>query len=638
MDKMKMESTDITAQNIDFIGSRFSDCVTESVDNNGQIKKSIDFNILHQMLSNDVVDGAEAYELTWVGKKKSIIEANQPIRKTLRPSKEESVNWDTTKNLYIEGDNLEVLKLLQESYLGKIKMIYIDPPYNTGNDILYKNDYSSTKDEYDNEISVDEDGNYLFTNTETNGRFHSDWLSMMYSRIRLARNLMSDDGFFAIAIDHNELFNLGVICDEIFGFKNRIGVISVVHKPEGRNQAKYIGPSNEFMLLYIKDESKAKIRKVAIDDEQVALFDMGDDKGAYRLKKFIRLADGKYSTREAKPDFWYPIYVSTDLNKLSVEQFENSTPVFPITETGVERTWKTSRETCAERISGGDIIAKKENEKLVVYEKLREDQVIKTHWINKKYHGFHFGTKILDDLLGVKTFDFPKSLYLMHDIFKLFTEKDDIILDFFSGSATSAHAIMQLNSEDLNNRRFILAQIPASCDEKSDAYKAGYKNICEIGKERIRRAGQKIIEENPTISEKIDVGFRVFKVDDSNMNDVYYSAGEYSQDLLSMMESNVKSDRTDLDLLFGCLLEWGLPLSLPYSSEIIDGFAVHTYNDGDLIACFDENISEEVIKTIAKRQPLRAVFRDNSFANSPAKINIGEIFKLLAPDTRVKVI
>ena len=583
------------------------------------------------MLSPDMVDGDECYEFTWGGKKSAIVEANKPIRKTLRPCPEESKNWDTTENLYIEGDNLEVLKLLQENYLDAIKLIYIDPPYNTGNDILYKNDYSVGQNEYNSEINIDEEGNRLFVNTENNGRFHSDWLSMMYSRIKLAKNLLANNGFFAIAIDHNELFNLGEICDEVFGFSNRIGVISVVHKPEGRNQAKYIGPSNEFMLLYIKDETKAKIRKVALDDEQVELFNLRDNKGAYREKNFIRLADGKYATREAKPEFWYPIYVSYDLNEVSVKAIENAIPVYPITETGVERTWKTTKETCEERIKQGEIVAKRLDGKILIFEKLREDQVVKTHWINKKYHGFHYGTKILDNLLGVKTFDFPKSLYLVHDIIKLFTEKDDIILDFFSGSATTAHAVMQLNSEDGNNRKYILIQIPAACDKKSEAYKAGYKNICEIGKERIRRAGEKIRQEHPEAKE-LDVGFRVLKLADSNMKDVYYPADEYDQSMLAQMESNIKEDRTDLDLLFGCLLDWGLPLSLPYRSETIDGCTVHTYNDGDLIACFDKNIPENVVKEIAKRKPLRAVFRDSSFADSPSKINVFEIFKLYMPE------
>ena len=631
MDKLKFETPDMIAQNINKIAALFPNCVTETGGVNGKVKRAVNFEMLRQMLSPDVVDGDECYEFTWVGKKAAIVEANKPIRKTLRPCPEESKNWDTTENLYIEGDNLEVLKLLQENYLDAIKLIYIDPPYNTGNDILYKNDYSVGQNEYNSEINIDEEGNRLFVNTENNGRFHSDWLSMMYSRIKLAKNLLANNGFFAIAIDHNELFNLGEICDEVFGFSNRIGVISVVHKPEGRNQAKYIGPSNEFMLLYIKDETKAKIRKVALDDEQVELFNLRDNKGAYREKNFIRLADGKYATREAKPEFWYPIYVSYDLNEVSVKAIENAIPVYPITETGVERTWKTTKETCEERIKQGEIVAKRLDGKILIFEKLREDQVVKTHWINKKYHGFHYGTKILDNLLGVKTFDFPKSLYLVHDIIKLFTEKDDIILDFFSGSATTAHAVMQLNSEDGNNRKYILIQIPAACDKKSEAYKAGYKNICEIGKERIRRAGEKIRQEHPEAKE-LDVGFRVLKLADSNMKDVYYPADEYDQSMLAQMESNIKEDRTDLDLLFGCLLDWGLPLSLPYKSEQIDGCTVHTYNDGDLIACFDANVPESVVKKIAKRKPLRAVFRDSSFADSPSKINVFEIFKLYMPE------
>ena len=643
MEKLKFESVDMTARNIEKIGAMFPNCVTETMGEDNKPRKAVNFELLRQMLSAEVAEGDEAYEFTWVGKKASIVEANKPIRKTLRPCPAESVNWDATENLYIEGDNLEVLKVLQESYLNKVKLIYIDPPYNTGNDILYKNDYSISQEEYDEEVSQDEEGNCLFTNTESNGRFHSDWLTMMYSRIRLARNLMTDDGFFAIAIDHNELFNLGEICDEVFGFSNRIGVISVVHKPEGRNQAKYIGPSNEFMLLYIKDPSKAKIRKVALDDEQVTLFDRHDENGAYRLKNFIRLADGKYATREAKPDFWYPIWVANDLSRISVNEFDGSEPVYPVTETGVERTWKTTKETCAERIEAGEILASKETGKIIIYEKLREDQVIKTHWINKKYHGFHFGTKILDDLLGVKTFDFPKSLYLMHDIIKLFTEKDDIILDFFSGSATTAHAVMLLNSEDMGERKFILAQIPAACDPNSEAYKAGYKNICEIGKERIRRAGKKILEERGQASllesgAALDTGFRVFKVDDTNMKDVKRPAAEYTQEMLPELESNIKDDRTDLDLFFGSILAWGLPLSMPYKSEDIDGCTVHNYNDGKLIACFDEDIPESVIKHIAAAKPLRAVFRDSSFAGSPERINVEEIFKLLAPGTKIKVL
>ena len=618
-------------------GGVIPEVVTEIRDESGKLKKAVDFEKLKSLLtdSNEIVEpGEEHYEFTWVGKKEAMMEANKPIRKTLRPCVEESKDWDNTENLYIEGDNLEVLKLLQESYLNSIKMIYIDPPYNTGDDIIYKNNYITSVEEYEEVISeYDEEGNILYKNTDSNGRFHSDWCSMMFSRLKLAKNLLKDDGFFAIAIDHNELFNLGEMCDEIFGSKNRIGIISVVHKPEGRNQAKYIGPSNEFMLIYIKDDSKAKMRQVAIDDDQIELFNCRDKKGAYKLKNFIRLADGKYSLKESKPEFWYPIYVDKNLEKISTKNFENSIEVFPVTVTGVERTWKTTKQTCQERIDNGDILAKKEEGNIFVYEKLRENQVIKTHWVNKKYHGFHYGTKILDSLLGVKTFDFPKSLYLMHDIFKLFTEEDDIILDFFSGSATSAHAIMQLNAEDGHNRKFILAQIPASCDEKSEAYKSGYYNLCQIGKERIRRAGEQIDE-----NKNLDVGFRVLKVDDSNMKDVYFNPEDYNQTRMGILESNIKEDRTDLDLLFGCLIDWGLPLNKKYESKKVCDNEIHIYNEGDLVACFDERVTEDTVKEIAKMEPLRVVFKDSSFSTSADKINVEEIFKLLSPDTSVRVI
>jgi adenine-specific DNA-methyltransferase len=638
MEKMRMESINMIEQNIGKIEALFPDVITEAKDENGKLKKVINFELLKQVLSDDVVDGDEAYELTWVGKKASIVEAGNSIRKTLRPCKEESKNWDNTENLYIEGDNLDVLKLLQESYLGQIKVIYIDPPYNTGNDIIYKNDYSISEDEYEEGYSIDENGYIMFQNIESNGRFHSDWLSMMYPRIKLAKNLLTDDGFFLISIDHNELFNLGEVCDEIFGYSNRIGIIAVVHKPEGRNQAKFIGPSHEYMLIYAKNEKNAKLQKVALDDDQVKSFSLSDDKGPYKLKNFIRLSDGKYSLRENKPSFWYPIYVSDDLRIMDIKEFERSTTVYPITDTGIERTWKTTKETFYERYKEGNIEAQSEDGTIKIFEKLREDQVIKTHWIDKKYHGFHFGTKILDNILGVKSFDFPKSLYLMKDIYKLFAGKNDIILDFFSGSATSAHAIMELNGDDGGNRRFIMVQIPAECDRNSDAYKSGYNNICEIGKERIRRAGEKVKEEKGLTGKNLDIGFRVFKLDNTNMKDVYYGADQYYQNMLHMLESNIKENRTDMDLLFGCLLEWGVQLSLPHTSEELGGVTVHTINDGDLIACFEQNISEAVIREIAKRQPLRAVFRDSSFASSPEKINVEEIFKLMAPHTSVKVL
>lgn len=638
MDKLRMMSMDNVQMNVEKIQKLFPNAVTEVL-RDGKPTLAIDFDVLKQELSAELIDDKEErYQMTWPDKKKSILLANTPISATLRPCKEESVDFSNTQNVYIEGDNLDVLKLLQETYLDKVDVIYIDPPYNTGNDILYKNDYSENQDEFGEKYEIDENGNRLYTNTDTNGRFHTDWMNMMYQRIKVAKDLLKDSGFFLVAIDHNELFNLGEICDEIFGYTNRIGIITVVHKPEGRNQAKFIGPSNEFMLIYAKDESVAKLQKVVLDEEQSKAFECFDEKGAYRLKNFIRLSDGKYATKESKPTFWYPIYVSEDLTLLSLKEMNNSTAVYPITDSGVERTWKTTKETFWERYKNGDIVAKKESNKIVVYEKLREDQVIKTHWIEKKYHGFHFGTKILDDLLGVKTFDFPKSLFLMRDIYKLFSSKDALILDFFSGSATSAHAIMLLNAEDGGKRKYIMVQIPATCDEKSEAYKAGYKTICDIGKERIRRAGKKIKEENPLATQDLDIGFRVLKLDSSNMEDVYYKPEDYSQGFLESLEDNIKADRTPIDLLFQVMLELGKPLSAKIEEREIAGKRVFVVDDNDLVACFDSNVTEDVVKTIAQLKPLYAVFRDSGLSSDSVGANFDQIFATYSPNTTRKVL
>lgn len=638
MDKLKMTSMDKVQENIQKIRALFPNAVTEVL-KDGKPTLAVDFDILKQELANTLIDERELrYQTTWPDKQKSVLLANAPISATLRPCTEESVDFDNTQNLYIEGDNLDVLKLLQETYLEKIDIIYIDPPYNTGNDILYKNDYSETPDEFGDKYEIDEDGNRLYTNVDTNGRFHTDWMNMMYQRIRIAKDLLKNTGFFLLAIDHNELFNIGEICDEIFGYSNRIGIISVVHKPEGRNQAKFIGPSNEFMLIYAKNENEAKLQKVVLDEEQSKAFECSDDKGAYRLKNFIRLSDGKYATRESKPTFWYPIFVSQDLNKLSIIEFPDSIPVYPITDSGVERTWKTTKETFVERLQNGDMVARRENGKIIIFEKLREDQVIKTHWIDKKYHGFHFGTKVLDDILGVKTFDFPKSLFLMRDIYKLFASKEALVMDFFSGSATSAHAIMKLNSEDGGKRKYIMVQIPATCDKNSEAFKAGYKNICEIGKERIRRAGKKIKDENGLIAQNLDTGFRVLKLDSSNMKDVYYRPQDYNQSLLDMFEDNIKEDRTPLDLLFQVMLDLGKPLSAKIEEKVIAGKLVFIVDGNDLIACFDKDITDDVVKMIAQMKPLYAVFRDSSMANDSVGTNFEQIFATYSPNTTRKVL
>ena len=623
---MRMETPDLTEKNIEKIGELFPNCITESKDEKGNLKKAINFGILKQMLSKKIVDGDEAYEFTWVGKKAAMLEANKPIRKTLRPCPEESLNWDTTQNLYIEGDNLEVLKLLQESYLGKVKMIYIDPPYNTGNDFIYKDDFAQSLDEYEAESGqTDEEGNRLFKNSDTNGRYHSNWCSMMYSRLMVARNLLSDDGVIFISIDDNELDSLISISKEIFGEDNYEACISWRRRTNQPNdKAKMIAKVSENIIVFSKNSfvlsEKKAFHGVPLSEERKKGYTNPDNdpKGPWSSNPW-KAAVGRGGTK-------YTI----------------------ITPTGkiYDETWYGTEETFKKYLLEGKVHWTDNGDgfpriKIYLKDAEKEGQAAINFFTVEKYGSNQEGSAELEKLFNVKgIFDNPKPNRLLKTLIGLATESSSIILDFFSGSATTAHAVMQLNAEDSGNRKFIMVQLQEPCDEKSEAYKAGFKNICEIGKERIRRAGKKINEELGVRSEelKLDVGFRVFKLADSNMKDVYYSADEYSQQSLQDFVSNIKEDRTDLDLLFGCLLEWGLPLSMPYSSEKIDGFNVHTYNDGDLIACFDENVSEEVIKIIAKRNPLRAVFRDSSFANSPSKINVTEIFKLLSPNTRVKVI
>lgn len=643
MDKMKMESPDMTVQNIDRIAALFPNCVTETVDEDGKFKRAINFELLKQMLSPDVVEGDERYEFTWVGKKAAIVEANKPIRKTLRPCKEESKNWDSTENLYIAGDNLEVLKLLQESYLGKVKMIYIDPPYNTGNDFIYADDFMRSQQEENEQMGMyDEDENRLFKNTDTNGRFHSDWCSMIYSRLMLARNLLTDDGAIAISIDDNEIDNLGEICDEVFGSQNFVSKIIVQNNPRGRQSDSFVATVHEYLLCYAKDSTKCLVNGMPLTEDQKAEYCYSDGNGAYRLLGLRQR--GVASLREDRPDMFFPIYVDPTTQEVSLDFHDGWLTVVPKKSDGRDGRWMWGKQKCIadksrlvarmiERRSEYDIFVKD----YLVRENGQRTRKYKTIWDDKCINN-QVGTQEVKKLLDGEYMSFPKSCAYIQMICQMLSSSSGIVLDFFSGSATTAHAVMQLNAEDGGHRKFIMVQLPEKCDETSEAYKAGYKNICEIGKERIRRAGDKIKSESPITTQDLDIGFRVLKLDDTNMKDVYYAPDDYSQGLLAGLESNIKEDRTDLDLLFGCLLDWGLPLSLPYSSEQIDGCTVHTYNDGDLIACFAENIPESVVKGIAKRQPLRAVFRDSSFANSPAKINVTEIFKLLAPDTRVKVI
>ena len=769
MDKMRMESLDMTTQNIEKIGALFPNCITETVDENGKPKKAINFELLKQMLSGDVIEGSEAYEFTWVGKKASIVEANRPIRKTLRPCKEESVNWDTTENLYIEGDNLEVLKLLQESYLGAVKMIYIDPPYNTGNDFIYRDDFGIDSRQWLVDSGQYDEGNRMFRNTDSNGRFHSDWCSMIYSRLLLARNLLTDDGVIFISIDDNEVDNLKKICADVFGAQNFVAQLIWERAFAPKNDAKFISNSHDYVLMIAKDINHFVIGRLPRTEE----------------------ANARYSNPDNDPR---GVWMSSDISVKTYNaenDYSITTPSGRVVEPPAGRCWSLSAKAFAERLQdnriwfgpdGNGVPRIKRFLSELKFDGMAPTSILFYKEVGHSQEGAQEVAKILDGGF----FSGPKPQRLMNRLLTLANLKEDsIVLDFFSGSGSTGHAVMSMNKEKSSKIRFILVQLPETTDEKSDAYKAGYKNICEIGKERIRRAGRLISgqlivgsgqlvvdrgenkggkdggsefqgiadmakgnvncegdlfageetskggglcfvrpneasgsvdsvehsggavqkfnegiysvfsdserieggagnttsslqgnrlsngrgntartkftprgEQNASCNESettnppltttnypltttnyhLDTGFRVFKLDDTNMTDVYYSADEYSQGMLSMLESNVKADRTDLDLLFGCLLEWGLPLSLPYTSETIEGCTVHTYNDGDLIACFDENIPDSVIKTIAKRQPLRAVFRDSSFADSPSKINVGEVFKLLAPDTRVKVI
>ena len=622
MDKMRMESVNVADKNIENIKVLFPNCITETRGADGKIRKAINFDLLRQMLSDSILDSDESYEFTWVGKKASIVEANKTIRKTLRPCREESEDWDTTENLYIEGDNLDVLKLLQESYLGAVKVIYIDPPYNTGNDFVYRDDFEVDKDTYDEQIGIfDEDNNRLFKNTDSNGRFHSDWCSMMYSRLLLSRNLLSDDGVIFISIDDHEQENMKKMCDEVFGEDNFIAQVIWERAYSPVNLKRHFSESHDYILCYAKSIEKAICNGLPRSDE----------------------ANDRYSNPDNDPR---GVWKSSDLSVGPIVQskvYEITTPSGRKVMPPNGYCWRLDKNTFQQYVADNRIWFGADGNNVPSIKRflseVKQGITPMTVWKYSEVGHSQDATKRLKDIFDGKAyFDYPKPVDLIKRCLQLYSDTDCVVLDFFSGSATTAQATMQLNSDDNGRRKFILVQLPELCDEKSIAYKDGYNTICDIGKERIKRAGTKIKNDSPLTTTELDTGFRVLKLADSNMNDVYYSPAEYSQDLLSMLESNVKSDRNDLDLLFGCLLEWGLPLSLPYSSEQIDGCTVHNYNDGDLIACFDENVPDSVIKEIAKRQPLRAVFRDSSFANSPSKINVGEIFKLMAPDTRVKVI
>ena len=619
MIKMKFETPDLTSENIEKIAVLFPNCVTEIRDENGKIKRGINFEMLRQMLSPDVVDGDEHYEFTWVGKKASIVEANKPIRKTLRPCPEESKNWDTTKNLYIEGDNLEVLKLLQEAYLGKVKMIYIDPPYNTGHDFVYPDSFLMDQDLFDNGSGYfDDDGNVNYSRANETGRprYHSDWCSLIYSRLILSRNLLSDNGVIFISIDENEVQNMRKICDEVFGEANFISQLGWQKVYSPKNQARYFSNDYEFILCSCKSISKFSLGELPRTEAMNARYKNpdndprgdwkpGDCVGNGVRKNGYYEVTGPTGKKFNVPEGKHWVYAPETMKKLIEEN----------------RIWwgKDGTSFPAVKQFLSDVGGRKASS-LLLYDDYGHTDMAKKDLI-----------KLFPDLVKVP-FDTPKPVKLIKMLATLGTTDEDIILDFFAGSATTAQSIMELNAETQTNRKFILVQLPEPLVDNSEANKLGLLTISDVAKERIRRAGEKIKEDSPLTTQDLDIGFRVLKLDDSNMKDVYYAADDYDQRNLMDMISNIKEDRTDLDLLFGCLLDWGLPLSMPYTSEQIDGCTVRTYNGGDLIACFDPNVPESVVKEIAKRKPLRAVFRDSSFASSPAKINVFEIFKLYMPE------
>ncbi len=651
MDKMKMETENKTLENLAKLKEMFPEVITESKDEKGEIVSAVDAKKLEQLLSTKVIEGDECYDFTWVGKKQAMVEAYKPIRKTLRPCREESVDWENTQNLYIEGDNLQVLKCLQESYLKRVDIIYIDPPYNTGKNLIYKNDFYKTEEEYEDESGdIDSDGNRLILNSKSNGRFHSDWCSMIYSRLRLAKSLLSDIGMIIVTIDDNEIENITSIMNEVFGEENHLATIIIKNNPSGRSTLSGVSISHEYALFYGSNPN-VKLGRLQRNDKQIARYKENDDLGQFEWVNFRK--HGGY--KEDAPSMYYPIYIKSDCSSFRIPKLtwndktkeyailEDPLPdeiiSYPIDENGRNRRWKWSldRVLC----SNNEMSVRLDRDKKpAVYIKSRmkdEGMMPLTVWDEKKYSSTEYGTNMLIELFGNKLFDYPKSLYAVIDsLIVAGCNKDSIILDFFSGSATTAHAVMQLNAEDGGHRKFIMVQLPEICDEKSESYKAGYQNICEIGKERIRRAGKKIVEE--TGKKDLDIGFRVLKLDSSNMKDVYYAPADYKQTMLEKMTSNIEDGRTAEDLLYACMLEWGLELSLPHKVQKIAGFDVHIVNNGDLVACFDYKVSEEAIKQIAEMKPLRAVFRDSSFATDAARVNVGEIFKLKSPNTSIKVL
>ena len=659
MDKLKMQTANKADENYRKLAELFPNAVTETIDENGEVVRAIDKDVLMQEIACTVLDGnEERYQFTWPDKKKSVLLANAPINKTLRPVREDetvptgadsegkpycssgSVNFDTTENLYIEGDNLEVLKLLQETYLGKIKMIYIDPPYNTGSDLVYNDDFSKSTTEYIASSGyLDENGNRLVENLESNGRYHTDWLNMIYSRLRLAKDLLATNGVIFVSLDDNESANLKKICDEVFGAVNFIGQITVVGNPRGRD---YGGVARMHDYLFVYKKSPEAVINLIEDSENS--FKMFDSLGGFELRE-LRNRNIKFN-KENRPNLYYPFYINPatedehGLHEISLEPKDGWIELYPLESQGVNTVWRWGKQKSQENLNVNIKAKPMRNGSYMIVEKYREGRMMaRSVWWDKDTNT-EKGTLLVKELMEGKVFDYPKTVEMLMKTIEMGTDSDEgaYVLDFFSGSGTTAHAVMQLNAKDGGNRKFIMVQLPERTDEKSEAYKAGYKNICEIGKERIRRAGRKIKEDSPLTTQDLDIGFRVLKCDTSNMKEVYYNPAEYEASLFPRLEDNIKEDRTPEDLLFQVMLDLGVLLSSKIEETTIAGKKVFNVEDNYLIACFDSNVTEETIKAIAKQKPYYFVMRDSSMANDSVATNFDQIFATYSPDTVRKVL
>ena len=624
MEKLKMQTADGVQDNISRIAELFPECITEVSDKMGGVKRSVDFDKLRQLLSSEVVEGnEERYQFTWPNKRKAILAANAPINATLRPCREESVDFDTTQNLYIEGDNLDVLKCLKETYLHKVKMIYIDPPYNTGNDFVYEDDFAESAAEYlANSGQFDEQGNRLVTNTESNGRFHTDWLNMIYPRLKVARDLLTEDGVIFISIDDNEGENLRKVCDEVFGESNFICSIIWQKIHSTKNDAKYFSENHEYGICFAKKNDNFKMHLLPRTEEMNARYKNPDNDPRGPWQSGDLVASGERSNGH---------YIVT--SPITGKQFD----------VPQGKHWVYAQQNLIELINDNQIWFGVDGNSFPRKKRFLADvqdgRTPSTIWLAEEVGHNQTATREVKELFDSnKLFDFPKPVTYLKQIAQIFSNQDSIILDFFSGSATTAHAVMQLNAEDGGNRKFIMVQLPELTDEKSEAYKAGYKNICEIGKERIRRAGAKIKAENPLTTQHLDTGFRVLKLDSSNMKDVFYSPKETEQQDLFALVDNVKDDRTSGDLLFQVMLELGATLDSKIEESMLDGKTIYNVGDGYLVACFDQEVSEDVVKAIAKMQPMYAVLRDTSMADDATTTNFEQIFKTYAPNTTTKIL